>query len=443
MNLPLTLASNQTALQLVQKNFSLLKLGGAFFIIDELELASYFQGSIEHDISFYNERYGKILIERFLTNQPVPGIPKEVFAQFLSHPNTQVYSEIKFHPKKQPKHVLNLWVPPTIEPINTNCNTIIDFIFSVISSKENLNNEYLLNYLAHLYQKPEEKPGIMVALMSPQGCGKGVMMQILGKIWGRTTLMINDIEDITGRFNLCLERKLLICMDEAMYVNDSAGQEKLKNLITEPTINVEAKHQMPRTVNSLHRFFLTTNHEHFLKTSKDDRRLFAIPISESRQNDHAYFNRLLDVIENTQELNGFVYFLKHRDISNFNIRLRPKTQFHALQIIQSLQKVDRWVYEILNNKKIGYTNWDSELYMSLNDLKKAYCEFDSRAQQYETIQNENIRNSFKKLLPKAIQHRVADSRGFNMPNINTARLDFERIVGMKIDWAIMTKDDSE
>jgi predicted P-loop ATPase len=111
-------------------------------------------------------------------------------------------------------------------------NNFIDFIFSIISNGENLNNSYLLNYLAHLYQKPEEKPGIMVALMSPQGCGKGVFMQILAKIWCRTTLMINDMEAITGRFNLCLERKLIICMDEAMYVNDSAGQEKLKNLIT-------------------------------------------------------------------------------------------------------------------------------------------------------------------------------------------------------------------
>ena len=101
------------------------------------------------------------------------------------------------------------------------------------------------------------------------------------------------------------------------------------------------------------------------------------------------------------------------------------------------------MYEILNNKKIDYTNWDTELYMSFNDLKKAYCEFDSQAQRYKTMQNEDIKISFKKLLPHAIPHRTAESRGFNMPNIKTARLDFERIVGMKIDWAIMTKDDSE
>ena len=412
-------------------------MGGEFRIIDEMELAYYYQGKVDHDISFYNERNGKIVIERFLTNQPVPGIPKLVFAQFLIDPNTHVYSEIKFHPKKQPTYVLNLWVPPSINPVDIGCKKIMGFLFTVICNKDQIIFNYLISYLAHIYQKPEEKPGIMVALMSPQGCGKGVFMQMLSKIWGRTTLMINEMESITGRFNLCLERKLIVCMDEAMYINDNAGQEKLKNLITEPTINVEAKHQMPRTVNSLHRFFLATNHEHFLKTSKDDRRLFAIPISECHQNDHKYFENLMDAIENTQELNGFVYILSQKDLSQFNVRQRPKTQVHAMQIIQSLHGVDRWVYEILNNKKIRYLDWDLNFYISLNDLKEAYCDFDSQAQKYKTVQNEDIKNSFKKLLPQAIPHRTSDSRGFQMPQINTARLDFERIVGMSVDWAVL------
>ena len=424
------------ALQLVQQNFSLLKMGGQFLVVDEGELTQYRLGTIDQELNFYNERNSKILIERFLTNQPVPGIPKQVFLQYLNDPNTHVYNEIKFHPKKQPKNILNLWVPPTIEPIDTPYLEIADFLYSVIASNDSIIFEYLINYLAHLYQKPEEKPGIMVALMSAQGCGKGVFMQMLSKIWSRTTLMINDIESITGRFNLCLERKLIINLDEAMYVNDNAGQEKLKNLITEPYINVEAKHQMPRTVNSLHRFFLATNHEHFLRTSKDDRRLFAVPISSCRQNDHQYFNQLMDIMNNTDQLNGFVHLLKTKNIRDFNVRLRPKTQIHAMQIIRSLQGIDRWVYEILNTKKIGSTNWEDKFFISLNDLKYCYKEHDYQAQKYKTIQNEDIKSSINKLIPSAQEHRTATSRGFNLPHINLARKEFEEIVGKTVDWEI-------
>ena len=424
------------ALQLVQQNFSLLKLGGQFLIVDEDEFSAYRRGEMDQDLNFYNDRHGKILIERFITNQPAPGNPRQVFQQFLNDPNTHVYSDIKFHPKPQPKNVLNLWVPPTIEPVDTPCNSILDFIYTIIANKDGVIFDYLINFLDHLYQKPEEKPGVMVALMSPQGCGKGVFMQMLNKIWSRTTLMINDIEHITSRFNLCLERTLIINLDEAMYVNDNAGQEKLKNLITEPFINVEAKHQMPRTVNSIHRFFLATNHEHFLKTSKDDRRLFAIPISEYRQNDHKYFNQLIDIMDNSDQLNGFVYHLKTKDISQFNIRLRPRTHIHAMQIIRSLKGIDRWIYEILNVKSIDHKDWEDGFYISLNDLKKSYLFYDYHAQKYNTIQNEDIKSSINKLIPSAKEHRTATSRGYNLPHIDLARQDFESIVGTQLDWEI-------
>ncbi len=47
------------ALQLVQKNFCLLKIGGQFLIVDEGELTQYRLGKIDQDLNFYNERNGK------------------------------------------------------------------------------------------------------------------------------------------------------------------------------------------------------------------------------------------------------------------------------------------------------------------------------------------------------------------------------------------------
>ena len=211
MNAP----SSINALSLVQNNYSLLKTGGDFFIIDEQELQQYRQGNIQSNLSIYKQQSGRIAIERFLTEQPVPGIPRQVYNQFLIDPNTHVYKDIKFHPQTQTKDVLNLWIPPTIEPMEVDCDDIVDFIFKVISNSNKTIFKYLMNYLAHLYQKPEDKPGVMVALMSGQGCGKGVFMQLLQKIWSRTTYMVSDIESIIGRFNIALERNLIVCMDEA------------------------------------------------------------------------------------------------------------------------------------------------------------------------------------------------------------------------------------
>lgn len=438
MNSPAIPAMNLFgALQLVQQDFSLLRLNSQFYIIDEIELKNYRNG-FKADVSLFDKQNGRILIERYLTNQPVACIPSQIFLEFIKNNQTHVYNEIKFHPLNPNKDVLNLWVPPTIEPIDTPCPTIDDFLFDIIANQDQVIYDYLIHYLAHLYQKPEEKPGIMVALMSAQGCGKGVFMDMLRMIWSRTTIMINDIEQITGRFNLSLERHLIVCLDEAMYVNDNAGQEKLKNLITEPYIQVEAKHQTPRTVNSLHRFFLATNHEHFLKTTKDDRRLFAIPISEYRQNDSVYFSNLINKMKHSDELNGFVYKLSQINLSNFNIRNRPKTAIHAMQIIRSLQGVDRWVYEILNNKTIGYSHssWQEAFFISMDNLKREYKNFNPQAEKYKTLQSDEIKLSFKKLIPGAIETRTSQARGFRLPDIQLARIDFEAIVGMQIDWDV-------
>ena len=87
MNAP----SSINALSLVQNNYSLLRLGGDFFIIDEQELKQYRQGKINSNLSIYKQQPGRIAIERFLTEQPVPSIPKQVYNQFLIDPNTHVY----------------------------------------------------------------------------------------------------------------------------------------------------------------------------------------------------------------------------------------------------------------------------------------------------------------------------------------------------------------
>ena len=433
MNAPTSI----NALSLVQKNYSLLKNGGDFFIIDEQELQKYRLGKIKSNLSIYKQLPGRMAIERFLTEQPVPGIPRQVYNQFLIDPDSHVYEDIKFHPQTQTKDVLNLWIPPTIEPMDTDCDDIVDFIYTVISNSNQTIFEYLMNYLAHLYQKPEDKPGVMIALMSGQGCGKGVFMQLLQRIWSRTTYVVSDIESIIGRFNIALERNLIVCMDEALYVNNNAGQERLKSLITEPYITVEEKHHSARTVNSLHRFILATNHEHFLKTSNDDRRLFAIPISEKYQNNHHYFNNLIQIMKNTNQLNGFVKLLSEKNLEHFNVRQRPRTAIHTQQILRSLDKVDRWIYHILNTKCIGFNNkWTDSDFFSYKDLKDVYLEFDHQAQKYQTIQNEDIKSAIKKLIPDAKEHRSANARGYILPHIDLARDSFEHIVGGKIEWEV-------
>ena len=64
--------------------------------------------------------------------------------------------------------------------------------------------QYLIRFLAHMVQRPEEKPGVMIIFLGRQGTGKGMFFQLLSKLWPRTTLVVSDIAQVVGQFNAAL-----------------------------------------------------------------------------------------------------------------------------------------------------------------------------------------------------------------------------------------------
>ena len=115
-----------------------------------------------------------------------------------------------------------------------------------------------------MIQKPEEKPGIMIVMSGGQGTGKGTFFCLLQKIWLKTTLIVSDVDHVIGGFNAALERNYAVCMDEALFSSQKKAMDRLKSFITEAKITVEQKYLPRRSLDSIHRFFAATNHEHFL-----------------------------------------------------------------------------------------------------------------------------------------------------------------------------------
>ena len=104
---------------------------------------------------------------------------------------------------------------------------------------------------------------------------------------------------------------------------DKKSLDRLKSLVTEPTIRIEQKYQPSRSIDSVHRFFAATNHDQFAHIEKDDRRFFFLRVSSSHQQDTDYFKRLCDSFNDGQALEGFVAFLLCLDLADFNVRERP------------------------------------------------------------------------------------------------------------------------
>ena len=436
-----------TALQHLQRVFCLIKLGGDILIVDRAEVAAVLSGQQAGSVNFYRRQAGEVVIKRFLEQLPISCDAKRIITDFWINPATHVYTDIAFNPIAQPPSTLNYWVEPVIKPTQGDWSRIRTHLYEVICDGDIELFEYLLDYVAHMLQRPEEKPGVMVVLLGSQGTGKGLFFQILQRVWGRTSLLVSDIKQVVGNFNATLERNYVVMMDEALFSGDRKSQDRMKSFITEKTCTVEQKYQPSRTINSVHRFFASSNREHFSHVEVDDRRSLIVKVSKSRLGDRAYFSDLAAAIDDDTIIAAMVHDLMQRNLSQFDVRQRPLTQEHASQKIQSLQGFDRYWFEVLTNGRFGEESsgaygwderWKNDGFISTKSLCERYRHYDKQSQRFGSTQTKMIAKSLEKLSPSSKPARkmetTGQSRGYKVPQLEVARREMETYLKCTIDW---------
>lgn len=426
----------------LQAKYALINLSGEIRIVDLQQVAEVLAGK-QPEISYYKRSEGQILIQRELENLPFACKPKEEFNHFLVNPNTHVYSAIAFSPLQTPATTLNYWMPPPIAPKKGDWFVIQEFLQSVICDYDVTLYDYLIRYLAHMLQRPQEKPGVMVVLLSGQGTGKGTFYRLLDRIWSRSTLQVSDINEVVGQFNAALERNYIVCMDEALFAGDKKSLEKLKSLITEPTCRIEQKYQPSRTIDSYHRLFASSNHSHFAQVDKDDRRFLFIRVSSIHKQDQIYFDAMNDALDDDDVIAAMMHDLMSLDLTGFNVRKRPITEEHINQRLQSLSGFERFWYEVLQTGtfKTGYfapTPWNQPIFIATDSITQAYKEYDRNATKYQPLQTQQLAAMVKTLCPSAVNDRQTvlgkQERGYQLPTISIARNEFENLMGTSVDW---------
>ena len=438
-----------TALCVLQLHFHLLKLSGEIRVVERQEVDDILNGHRNGDISFWKKVDGELLIRRFLEGQSIPtNHVKETIKDFWTNPQTHVLDQIAFSPLKTPDTTLNYWIGPLVQPQSGPWDLIQEYLQKVICDGNQTLYQYLIRFLAHMVQRPEEKPGVMIIFLGRQGTGKGMFFQLLSKLWPRTTLVVSDIAQVVGQFNASLERNFVICMDEAIFSGDRKSQDRLKSLVTEKTLRIEQKYQPSRTIDSVHRIFAASNHEHFSRIEGDDRRSLFIRVSNVHQNDHAYFGKLSAALNDTAVIGAMLHELMHIDISFFNVRTRPSTQEHDKQKMLSLTGFDRYWYEVLCLGKFmqihSYSpsefsrDWMPEGFVSSTSLLQGFKAFDRNSERYETVQIAEVTNALKRLCPSLKKDRAncngKQLRGFKLPPLDVARSEFENAFSVNIDW---------
>ena len=449
--------NSPTPLQILQSEFAILVLNGKHAVIQYCDLA-WKQGMMAApQLRLYQTADAKLVLRRRLEMISATSHPNEIINNFFNNPQTPVYKNIAFSPLPQPIDTLNLWIGSTMTAKQGSWVTVMQFLRDVICSGDQKAYEYLICYIAHAIQKPEEKPGIMVVLLGGEGIGKGTLEQILRKIFEATTLLVSDVNSVVGRFNACLERAYIVFMDEAVFKGDVRLTERLKSFVTSKHIQIEEKHQPERSIESFHRFFSASNAKHFAQIDSDNRRMFYLKVSEKFKGNSKYWDRLYAAMDNG-EVEAMVYNLIQLDLTSFDIRNRPESSELLMQKIESLPHFERFWFNCLWDgetysisayyKELHKEEWRLGGFWPTKEMLDSYLATAKSAQRYQSVTSKNISDTLEKICPSAKRGRKSESGsrswGYDLPPIQVARIEFENYLGgSKLSWPELNDQDGQ
>lgn len=241
-------------------------------------------------------------------------------AIWKAHKDRQTYSEVTFQDiGSEPPGTLNLYQGLNIERNQGDCNELLDFVFNSLCSTKSDSYEFLLNFLAHIIQKPFEKTPLVPVFVGPQGTGKGLLNEIImSQLLGDYFLIISSISLLQKNFNSHLKCRFLTFIDEGDWRGDKRDMDILKHFTGSSRMLCEEKGGATYNFPNYSRYIIASNNSAPVGLEIGDRRFCFIENSGKYANNTSYFSKLIASIEKNNLIAKFANFLFERDISKFN-----------------------------------------------------------------------------------------------------------------------------
>jgi phage/plasmid-associated DNA primase len=340
-----------------------------------------------------------------------------------------------------------------------------EHIRKVICSGNSQHDDYLMNWLARLFQHPEEPVEVAVVMRGAEGVGKGLLGRFVAKAFGLHGMQISSAARLVGNFNAHLRDLILLFADEAFFAGDRQHEGRLRALISEETLTIEGKYQNVISVRNMLHIIMASNADWVIPASLIARRWFMLDVANTRQGDFAYFAAIVDQME-YGGLAAMVHDLLHRAISNFNPRDVPKTDALAEQQVHSLDSLPRWWHTVYRSRhevptlrewcdfdttellRRSYLQWCDETRANRRQTREDLGKFMNQAYQsgrpraahpvYE-IDVVDVDVSVK-LVPNWLdKHAVVCKEhqiGYTVGTLEEARVAFTTICDIPIEWGV-------
>jgi hypothetical protein len=353
-----------------------------------------------------------------LPNGKTTKISVEPFKMWMSWMGRKEVRAIGFDPTdKENKDIFNIWNGYDIsEEIaekfdEVEAQPILNHILECWCNGDEQSFEYVMDYFAHIIQKPWKKSGVVLALRSKQGGGKGVIISKLGEIIGDNHFCQNSNANyLFGDFNGQLEGKILVNLDEAFWGGDKKMEGMMKNKITERNQTINKKNKEAYMVSDYANYIISTNNDWFAGTTEDDRRYYCLELNNKHsgrmtKEKEEYFNPIVQA-----PAGAFAKILYGRDLTHFNPRIFKKTKLLQEQVERNHNPVKVWWHKVLQDG-----GWDGK--NGFGDKNFNYWNKLDEDNAGDKIKNkktgEEIVGYFKDYIYERYKMTETEKRGFN------------------------------
>lgn len=369
---------------------------------------------------------------------------------WLNHPDRAQYKGLVFLPGENEPGYCNLWHGWGSEPKAGSCDRFKAYLYEVIANQCDDLYDYMLNWFAHMVQKPQELPETALVMRGREGIGKDTLMLFLSKIVGNEHyMMLSSMNQVTGRFSGHLANAFLVFCNESVWGGDKSAQGVLKTMITDKVRPIEYKGRDLIMMPSYLRMIFATNEQWAVPRGEDDRRYVIADVSDCRKGDWAFFTALRE-----EMANGGVEALHHelleRDISTWHPRMIPDRLLRNgsdMKVLSAGSIVKFWLEVLMRgwlvedgdkySEDLQYV-WPTECtFDQINNAYLGYCNrYKINHPEHSNCVGKKL-NEFGLGRPKNKRDATAESgrvRMYTLPGLDEARSIFVERLKMPVDY---------
>jgi hypothetical protein len=286
---------------------------------------------------------------------------------------------------------LNMWTGYAVEPKEGDWSLMRDHVRDNICNGNADHFNYMMAWLAQLFQHPEEKIGVAVVVRGKKGAGKSILAKWIRNIIGvRHAMVAGKKDQWTGRFTGQLRYRIFLACEEALFAGSHEQDSSIKHLITEDDFSYESKGKEIDSGPNFTCVMLLSNEDWAVPATPGERRFFVTDVSDTHVKDTAYFGAITKEMKNGGAA-AMLYDLLRHDYSAIDLRNPPETDALRDQIETGLPANLAWLASALTEGQFPFHDrtrqpvaWpdkptsatkDEALFVLKSDVQDSYRDF--------------------------------------------------------------------